>query len=74
MLFPTSRGGYVDFRNFNRRHWKPVQRALGINPLRDLYDLRHSYATFGLRAGVPLFVGDTPGGGLTIVARLKAAR
>lgn len=54
-LFPNARGGYLDFRNFNRRHWKPVQRAAGIEPLRDLYDLRHTYATFALRAGVPVF-------------------
>jgi integrase len=54
-LFPNSRGGHLDFRNFNRRHWKPVQKALGIEPLRDLYDLRHTYATFALRAGVPVF-------------------
>jgi hypothetical protein len=49
------RGGYLDFRNVNRRQWKPVQKALGIEPLRDLYDLRHTYATFALRAGVPVF-------------------
>jgi integrase len=55
LLFPNSRGGYLDFRNFNRRHWKPIQRAAGIEPLRDLYDLRHTYATFALRAGVPVF-------------------
>jgi integrase len=55
LLFPNSRGGYLDFRNFNRRHWKPVQKAAGIEPLRDLYDLRHTYATFALRAGVPVF-------------------
>src|SRR5215211_6695966 len=55
LLFPNARGGYLDFRNFNRRHWKPVQRAAGIEPLRDLYDLRHTYATFALRAGVPVF-------------------
>jgi integrase len=55
LLFPNSRGGYVDFRNFNRRHWKPIQKAVGIDPLRDLYDLRHTYATFALRAGVPVF-------------------
>ena len=55
LLFPNSRGGYLDFRNFNRRHWKPIQKALGIDPLRDLYDLRHTYATFALRAGVPVF-------------------
>jgi len=28
---------------------------VGIDPLRDLYDLRHTYATFALRAGVPVF-------------------
>jgi integrase len=55
LLFPNARGGYLDFRNFNRRHWKPVQRAAGIEPFRDLYDLRHTYATFALRAGVPVF-------------------
>jgi hypothetical protein len=32
-----------------------VQRRVGIEPLRDLYDLRHTYATFELRAGVPVF-------------------
>jgi hypothetical protein len=55
LLFPNSRGGYLDLRNFNRRRWKPIQKALVINPLRDLYDLRHTYATFALRAGVPVF-------------------
>jgi integrase len=55
LLFPNARGGHLDFRNFNRRHWKPVQRSVGIEPLRDLYDLRHTYATFALRAGVPVF-------------------
>ena len=55
MLFPNADGGHRDFRNFNRRHWKPVQKAAGIDPLRDLYDLRHTYATFALRAGVPVF-------------------
>jgi integrase len=55
LLFPNSRGGHLDFRNFNRRQWKPVQKAVGIEPLRDLYDLRHTYATFALRAGVPVF-------------------
>jgi integrase len=53
--FPNADGGHLDFRNFNRRHWKPVQKAAGVDPLRDLYDLRHTYATFALRAGVPVF-------------------
>jgi integrase len=55
LLFPNARGGYLDFRNLNRRNWKPVQKAAGIEPLRDLYDLRHTYATFALRTGVPVF-------------------
>lgn len=55
ILFPNSRGGRIDFRVFGRRHWKPAQKAAGIEPLRDLYDLRHTYATFALRAGVPVF-------------------
>ena len=55
LLFPNTRGGHLDFRNFNRRHWKPVQKELGMEPLRDLYDLRHTYATYALRAGVPVF-------------------
>ena len=55
LLFPNARGGYIDFRSFGRRHWKPAQAAAGIEPLRDLYDLRHTYATFALRAGVSVF-------------------
>jgi integrase len=55
ILFPNSRGGRIDFRSVGRRHWKPAQRAACIEPLRDLYDLRHTYATFALRAGVPVF-------------------
>jgi integrase len=55
ILFPNMRGGRIDFRSFGRRHWKPAQQAAGIDALRDLYDLRHTYATFALRAGVPVF-------------------
>jgi hypothetical protein len=55
ILFPNSRGGRIDFRSFGRRHWKPAQTKAGIEPLRHLYDLRHTYATFALRAGVSVF-------------------
>jgi len=55
ILFANSRGGRIDFRSFGRRHWKPAQTAAGIEPLRHLYDLRHTYATFALRAGVSVF-------------------
>ena len=55
ILFPNSRGGRIDFRSFGRRHWKPAQTKAGVEPLRHLYDLRHTYATFALRAGVSVF-------------------
>jgi integrase len=55
ILFPNARGGRIDFRSFGRRHWNPAQRAAGIQPLRGLYDLRHTYATFALRVGIPVF-------------------
>jgi len=55
LLFANSRGGYIDFRSFGRRHWKPAQAKAGIEPLRHLYDLRHTYATFALSAGVSVF-------------------
>ena len=55
ILFPNSRGGRIDFRSFGRRHWKPAQQRAGLEPMRGLYDPRHTYATFALRAGVPVF-------------------
>ena len=55
ILFPNARGGRIDFRVFGRRHWRPAQIAAGVEPIRGLYDMRHTYATFALRAGVPVF-------------------
>jgi integrase len=55
ILFPNMRGGRIDFRIFGRKHWRPAQSKAGIDPCRGLYDLRHTYATFALRAGVSVF-------------------
>lgn len=55
ILFPNMRGGRIDFRIFGRKHWRPAQIKTGIDPPRGLYDLRHTYATFALRAGIPVF-------------------
>jgi integrase len=55
ILFPNMPAGRVDFRIFGRKHWRPAQSKAGIDPARGLYDLRHTYATFALRAGVPVF-------------------
>jgi integrase len=55
LLFPAAQGGYFDLHNFRTRHWKPAQLAAGIRPLRRVYDLRHTFATFALRAGISTF-------------------
>ena len=54
-MFPNSRGGYIDLHNFRQRHWRPAFGRAGIEPLRQPYDLRHTYATFALRAGLSAF-------------------
>jgi integrase len=51
LVFPAQRGGYLDLHNFRNREWKPAQIAAGIEPLRRIYDLRHTFATFAVRAG-----------------------
>ena len=49
LLFPAARGGYMNLHNFRAREWKPAV------PERRIYDLRHTYATMSLAAGVSLF-------------------
>jgi integrase len=55
LLFPAPEGGYLDLHNWRPRHWRPAQAVLGINPVRRVYDLRHTFATFALHAGVGTF-------------------
>jgi integrase len=70
LLFPAERGVYVDRHNFRTRKWKPAQLAAGIEPLRRVYDLRHSFATFALRAGISSFdLSRYLGAGLTMIDR-----
>jgi integrase len=70
LLFPAERGGYLDLHNFRNREWKPAQRAAGIEPLRRVYDLRHTFATFALRAGISTFdLSRYMGASLTMIDR-----
>jgi integrase len=50
LRFPAPEGGYLDLHN-----WRPAQRQAGITPLYRLYDLRHTFATSALRAGLGTF-------------------
>jgi integrase len=55
LVFPSVRGGHLDLHNFRNRNWKPAQKTAGISPLRRVYDLLHTFATFALRAGISAF-------------------
>jgi integrase len=55
LLFPAPEGGYLDLHNWRPRRWRSAQLAAGLTPLRRLYDLRHTFATFALRAGLGTF-------------------
>jgi integrase len=54
LLFPSPTGEYIDLSNFRAREWKPALEAAGI-PHRRIYDLRHTFASHALAAGVPIF-------------------
>src|SRR5215208_4769126 len=70
LLFPSPRGSYFDLHNFRNRNWKPAQLAVGITPLRRVYDLRHTFATFALRAGISTFdLSRYIGASLTMIDR-----
>jgi integrase len=70
LLFPSVRGGYFDLHNFRARDWKSAQLAVGIRPLRRVYDLRHTFATFALRAGISTFdLSRYMGASLTMIDR-----
>ena len=70
LLFPAVNGGYLDLHNFRNRDWKPAQRAAGIEPFRRIYDLRHTFATFALRAGISTFdLSRYMGASLTMIDR-----
>jgi len=70
LVFNAPRGGYLDLHNFRHRDWKPAQRQLGIDPIRRIYDLRHTFATFALRAGISTFdLSRYMGASLTMIDR-----
>ena len=55
---------------FSPFQWRPAQKAAGIEPLRRVYDLRHTFATFALRAGISTFdLSRYMGASLTMIDR-----
>jgi integrase len=54
ILFPATRGGYMELNTWRTRYWLPALRAAGVEHRR-IYDLRHFYAMTSLAAGMSLF-------------------
>jgi integrase len=70
LVFPGERGGYLDIHHFRPFRWRPAQQIAGINPVRRVYDLRHTFATFALRAGISTFdLSRYMGASLTMIDR-----
>src|ERR671911_556132 len=70
LVFPGERGGHLDIHHFRPFQWRPAQKAAGIDPLRRVYDLRHTFATFALRAGISTFeLSRYMGASLTMIDR-----
>jgi integrase len=54
VLFPAAGGGRIDIDNFRSREWLPALKAAGL-PHRRIYDMRHTFATWSLAAGMSIF-------------------
>jgi integrase len=54
-LFPAPDGGPLDLHNFRRRQWNPAITSSGIERPARIYDLRSTFASNALAAGVTVF-------------------
>lgn len=55
LLFPATRGGLMNLDNFRRREWAPGIEASGVRRPARIYDLRSTFASNALAAGVSVF-------------------
>lgn len=54
LLFPGARGRYLNLHEWRRLEWTPAVKGAGLEH-RSPYALRHTFASFAIAAGVPLF-------------------
>lgn len=55
LLFPAPGGGLMNLDNFRRREWGPATEASGVRTPARIYDLRSTFASDALAAGVSVF-------------------
>ena len=54
-MFPALRGGLFDLPNFRKREWHPAIEASGVRRPARIYDLRSTFASNALAAGISVF-------------------
>jgi integrase len=55
LLFPAERGGLLNLDNFRRREWAPAIEAGAIRTPARIYDLRSTFASNAIAAGIDVF-------------------
>jgi site-specific recombinase XerD len=55
LLFPATADGLLSLDNFRRREWGPAIEAAGVAKPARIYDLRSTFASNALAAGVTVF-------------------
>jgi integrase len=55
LLFPSVRGGPLNLDNWRRRVWAPAIEASGVRTPARVYDLRSTFASNALAAGISVF-------------------
>jgi integrase len=53
LVFTATEGGHISLSNWRRRFWYPALERAGVE-LRPLYQMRHTFATLALAAGMPI--------------------
>ncbi len=55
LVFPAPQGGLLNLDNWRRRVWAPAVEASGVATPARIYDLRATFVSDALAAGVPVF-------------------
>ncbi len=70
LLWPAPAGGLLRLDNFRRRDWGPAVEASGIARPARIYDLRSTFASNALAAGVTIFeLARVMGTSVTMIER-----
>jgi integrase len=71
LVFPAARGGILNLDNWRRREWAPAIEAAGVRRPARIYDLRSTFASNALAAGVSVFeLARIMGTSVTMIERV----